>query len=92
MRANAINHELNTFVHGIDGRDGECEKLGNWGEVHDSLFGLVGIFEEVSDSCIEEGGFVRVLGVGGVFLLGTWQKVGKAILGAASAFGIINER
>ena len=33
-----------------------------------------------------------VLGVGGVFLVKTWQKVGKAIVGAAGAFGIINGR
>ncbi len=32
-RANAINHELNAFVHGIDGRDGKCDELGDWGEV-----------------------------------------------------------
>jgi hypothetical protein len=28
-RANAINHELDTFMHGVDGRDGECDELGD---------------------------------------------------------------
>ena len=31
-----------------------------------------------------------VLGVGGVFLVGTWRKVDEAIVDAASVFGIIN--
>ncbi len=41
------NHELDTFVHEDDGRDGECDKLGDWGEVRDSVYGLVEVFEEV---------------------------------------------
>ncbi len=30
------------------------------------------------------------MGIGGVFLVGTWGVVGKAIIVAASAFGIID--
>ena len=54
------------------------------------MYGLMGVFDEVSDLCIEAGEFVGVLGVGGVFLVRTWQKVGEAIVGADGAFGIIN--
>ena len=54
------------------------------------MYGLMGVFDEVSDPCIEEGEFVGVLGVGGVFLVRTRQKVGEAIVGADGAFGIIN--
>ena len=64
--------------------------MGDWGEVRDSVYGLMGVFDEVSDLCIEAGEFVGVLGVGGVFLVRTWQKVGEAIVGADGAFGIIN--
>ncbi len=72
------------------GRNGECDKLGDLGEVRNCVCGLVGVFEEVGDPCIEEREFMGVLGIGGVFLVGTWQKVGKAIVAAAGAFGIID--
>ena len=72
LRANAINHELDMFMHGVDGRNGECDKLGDLGEVRNCVCGLVGVFEEVGDPCIEEREFMGVLGIGGVFLVGTW--------------------
>ena len=89
-RANAINHELNACVHGIDGKDGKCDELGDWGEDGDCMYGLIGILKEVSDLSVEEGEFVGVLGVGGGFLDGTWRNVGKAEVGAAHVFGIFD--
>jgi hypothetical protein len=32
-RANAINHELDAFMHGVYGRDGECDEFGDGGEI-----------------------------------------------------------
>ncbi len=90
-RANAINHELNVFVHGIDGRDGKCDELRDWGEACDCMYGLIGMLKEVSDPCVEEGEFVGVLGIARGFLGGTWQNVGKAEVGAARVFGIFDE-
>ena len=57
-RANAINHELDAFMHGVYGRDGECDEFGDGGEICDCVDGLVGVFEEVSDPCVEEGKFL----------------------------------
>lgn len=57
-RANAINHELDALMHGVNGRDGESDEFGDGREICDCVDGLVGVFEEVSDPCVEEGKFL----------------------------------